>query len=129
MSYIQLTTGTTGDTYYAVFYSQETGCIWDNSAEQWSDTTASLVSGNGALDYGADWADVAVTMTEDVGSSADSTGHYQLQVPATLEAVVECVDVIIRQQADVAPLVTDPIIASGTHCTRGTYSYTFTKTG
>lgn len=128
MSYIQLSSGITGEVLYAVFYSSESGWIWDNTNSRWRDTTAASGSGNGGLDYGTNWPDVAVQMTEDQGSGGDPTGHYQLQVPSALESIVELVDVVIHRRATNPAAVSDAPIAAGTHSV-GTGTYLITKTG
>lgn len=128
MSYIQLSTGITGEILYAVFYNHESGWIWDNTNSRWRDTTIASGSGNGGIDYGTNWPDVAVQMTEDEGSGGDKTGHYQLSVPSALANVVETVDVVIRRRAANPASTTDAPIAAGSHDV-GTGSYFITKTG
>jgi len=115
MSFILQATGTTGQTIYAVFYNHAAGWIWDNANERWMDTTASTGSGNGKLDYGTNWSDAAVALTEDVGDSSDPSGVYQLSTPAAIEVAVEVVDVVLRVQEGGSPAVDDTILSAGQH--------------
>lgn len=129
MSFIQLSTGNPGEVLYAVFYSHESGWIWDNANSLWRSTTGSEVSANGGLDYDANWGNVAVLMTEDVGSDADATGHYQLKIPTNLASIVESVDAVIRKRVGASPDITDPVVAAGTHAITTHGAYLVTKTG
>lgn len=115
MSFIQVSTGVTGQTLYAVFYSHEKGYVWDDTNDLYRDTTAATGSGNGKVNYATNWGDLCVALTEDEGGDSTATGCYQLQVPSTLENQVEMVDVVIREQVGGSPVASDSIVAQGSH--------------
>lgn len=115
MAFLNLSTDDSGLNLYAIFHNHHRGWVWDNTNSLWRDTTAGTGSGNGGVNYGTSWSTLAVSMTEDVGTSSDPTGIYQLSVPASIEGAIDCVDVTIYERAGGSPVLGDAVYAQGSH--------------